>query len=101
MPLEADLTPLVETWSVAEALLGPASESYSTSRRAGTSSKAILARARDTWGPGMITGSEGYEVTEESPVLVSDQYEYQLASASSGRGQDVRSLTQDLVSDVC
>lgn len=41
-----------------------------------------MARARDTWGPGMITGNEGYEVTEESPVLVSDQYEYQLASAS-------------------
>jgi len=50
--------------------------------RAGTSSKAILARARDKWGPGMITDNEGYEVTEESPVLVSEQYEYQLASAS-------------------
>ncbi len=50
--------------------------------RAGTSSKAILARARDKWGPGMITDNEGYDVTEESPVLVSEQYEYQLASAS-------------------
>ena len=50
--------------------------------RAGTSSKAILARAKDKWGPGMITDNEGYEVTDESPVLVTDQYEYQRSSAS-------------------
>ena len=50
--------------------------------RAGTSSKAILARARDKWGPGMVTDKEGYEVTDESPVLVPDQYEYQRSSAS-------------------
>ena len=31
--------------------------------RAGTSSKAILARARDKWGPGMSTDNEGYKVT--------------------------------------
>ncbi len=30
----------------------------------------------------MITDKEGYEVTEESPVLVADQYEYQTSSAS-------------------
>ncbi len=47
-----------------------------------TSSKAILARARDEWGPGIITDKEGYAVTEESPVLVADQYEYQSPSAS-------------------
>ena len=50
--------------------------------RVATSSKAILERARDKWGPGMITDNEGYEVTDESPVLVTDQYEYQRASAS-------------------
>ena len=50
--------------------------------RAGTSSRAILARARDKWGPGTITDNEGYEVTEESRVLVPDQYEYQRSSAS-------------------
>ena len=40
--------------------------------RAGTSSKAILARARDKWGPGRVTDKEGYEVTDEAPVLVTD-----------------------------
>ncbi|KAL0029444.1 hypothetical protein WJX77_008835 [Trebouxia sp. C0004] len=50
--------------------------------RAGTSSKAILARAKDKWGPGTITDNEGYEVTDESPVLATDQYEYQRSSAS-------------------
>ena len=50
--------------------------------RTRTSSKPILSRARDKWGSGMITDKEGYEVTEESPVLVADQYEYQTSSAS-------------------
>ncbi len=50
--------------------------------RIGTSSKSILARARDEWGPGVITDKEGYAVTEESPVLVADQYAYQIPSAS-------------------
>ena len=50
--------------------------------RAGTLSKAILARARDKWGPGTITDHEGYEVTEESPALATAQYEYETSTAS-------------------
>ena len=66
--------------------------------RAGTSSRAILARARDKWGPGTITDNEGYEVTEESPVLVPDQYEYQRSSASktSVLGDELRECTPKL-----
>ena len=30
----------------------------------------------------MITDNEGHEVTDEHPVLVTDQYEYQRSSAS-------------------
>lgn len=35
-----------------------------------------------TWGPGLVTDKEGYEITEESPVIVADQYEYETYSAS-------------------
>ena len=34
------------------------------------------------WGPGMVTDKEGYAITEESPVLVADQYECETSSAS-------------------
>lgn len=72
------MPPLVEVHDGIILVCGPAVLKF----RTGTSSKAILARATDKWGPGMITDKEGYEVTEESPVLVADQYEYQISSAS-------------------
>lgn len=58
--------------------------------RGRTSSEAILARARDKWGPGMVTDKEGYEVTEESPVLAADQYEYQICSTSKTASPQVK-----------
>ena len=62
--------------------------------RAGTSSKAILARARETWGPGKITDKEGYQVTDESPVLVNDQYDYHRSSA--GKTQSIQLQTVNM-----